>query len=196
MEHIADQTMVDEYLNLIKEALDYVTDPYYNLKTTYEPSGIVRERVFCYELYHQMRRIQENTRQNKLTLNGEIDKRGHKKFARKDQKNPDFVLHIPGEMIGNTIIVEVKGQIEPNGCLKDFKTIKLFLHSYEYKLGVFILYNHTIQELREKLLDRLKREFRHPAKDEASKIFILCKKSERIRSEVANLRDLLTSFNS
>ena len=58
MEHIADQTMVDEYLNLIKEALNCVTAPYYNLETTYEPSGIVRERVFCYELYHQMRRIQ------------------------------------------------------------------------------------------------------------------------------------------
>ena len=73
-----------------------------NLKTTYEPSGIVRERAFCYELYHQLRLVQGE--EHILTLNGEIDKRGHMDYENIDKKNPDFVFHIPGEIHANTIV--------------------------------------------------------------------------------------------
>ena len=48
-------TMVEEYIQLIKAALERVEPGYYRLATTYEPSGIIRERAFCYELYHQIR---------------------------------------------------------------------------------------------------------------------------------------------
>lgn len=43
---------MDTYIQKITEALDNIEAPYFKLETTYEPSGIVRERVFCYELYH------------------------------------------------------------------------------------------------------------------------------------------------
>ena len=42
-------------IDMIKSALRNIEMGYFNLVTTYEPSGIVRERVFCYELYHQIR---------------------------------------------------------------------------------------------------------------------------------------------
>ena len=109
------ETGLKKYFDLILCSLDNVEQPYYNLKTTYEPSGIVRERVFCYELYHQIRCLQTKRNEIELTLNGEIDKRGHVAFTQEDQKNPDFVFHIQGEMIVNTIVLEVKGRSD-NSC--------------------------------------------------------------------------------
>ena len=49
------------FKNILLEALEKVGIKYYKLETTYEPSGVVRERVFCYELYHQIRCLQELT---------------------------------------------------------------------------------------------------------------------------------------
>ena len=46
-----------KYFKIITDALDGVDEQYYNLKTACKSAGIVRERVFCYELYHQIRCI-------------------------------------------------------------------------------------------------------------------------------------------
>lgn len=145
--------MIREIIDIINKAASQVTEDYLNLTTTYEPSGIVRERVFCYELYHQIRLILGNN--HKLTLNGEIDKRGHQDFKAEDRKNPDFVFHIPGQHEGNTIILEVKGNIDTEGIIKDFETIKTFISSYYYQVGIFLLYNHNLSELLEALGDKL-----------------------------------------
>lgn len=137
--------MIEEIIKQIATAASHVADKYLNLTTTYEPSGIVRERVFCYELYHQLRLHVDDYQQ--LTLNGEIDKRGHPDFREVDRKNPDFVFHIPGQHEGNTIVCEVKGNLDISGIVKDLETITTFVSLYNYKAGVFLLYNHTLSEL-------------------------------------------------
>lgn len=137
-------SIIREYIELIKEALSQVEPAYFELTTTYEPSGIVRERVFCYELYHQLRN--RMTTNHKLTLNGEIDKRGHIDFNHEDQKNPDFVFHIPGTHEGNTLIIEVKGKLNSIDIKKDFDTVSTFIEKYNYQAGIFILYNHSLDE--------------------------------------------------
>jgi hypothetical protein len=141
-------TIVRQCVDLIKTALSQVELDYFKLETNYEPPGIVRERVFCYELYHQLR----NGMATKLdlTLNGEIDKSGHDDFAKKDQKNPDFVFHIPGTHTGNTLVIEVKGKLAPlDDIEKDFNTITTFIEKYTYKAGVFVLYNHSLESLKQ-----------------------------------------------
>jgi hypothetical protein len=136
--------MCREYIDLIKLSLRQVEAPYYKLTTTYEPSGIVRERVFCYELYHKIR---SNMRSHhRLSLNGEIQKQGHIDFEKKDRKNPDFVFHVPGTHEHNTLIVEVKGKIVDE-IKKDFTTLLTFVNKYDYMAGIFILYNHSFEEL-------------------------------------------------
>ena len=106
--------------------------------------------MFCYELYHQLRLILRDD--SGLTLNGEIDKRGHVDFAKEHRKNPDFVFHVPGQHEGNTIVMEVKGSIDkPAAIVKDFKTITTFVDRYQYQLGIFLLYNHSFEELSEAL---------------------------------------------
>jgi hypothetical protein len=94
----------------MERSLESVGQEYFRLTTTYEPSGIVRERVFCYELYRRIRLTMSDD--HALSLNGEIDKRGHVDFHPADQKNPDFVFHVPGTHEGNTLVVEVKGHID------------------------------------------------------------------------------------
>jgi hypothetical protein len=135
---------VDDYLELLKRSLIQIDRGYFKLETTYDPLGIVRERVFCYELYHQLRC--NMTKSHTLSLNGEIDKRGHQQIDPSDQKNPDFVFHVPGGWEGNTLIVEVKGKLDFDGIAKDFETLILYVEKYNYKAGVFIIYNHSIDK--------------------------------------------------
>ena len=44
--------MVADIINAIERAASNIDPKFFRLKTTYEPSGIVHERVFCYELYY------------------------------------------------------------------------------------------------------------------------------------------------
>lgn len=91
-----------------------------------------------------------------ISLSGEIDKRGHLEFDHEDQKNPDFVFHIPGTMSGNTIVVEVKGKLDnPDGIKKDFEKLHTFMAKYQYQAGFFILFNHGVDELMPIITDRI-----------------------------------------
>ena len=136
---------IKKFTNILKDAIQCIGEDYYKLKVTYNESGIVRERVFCYELYHQIRKIQDDNVQGAFVLNGELDKRGHREFDPEDRANPDFVLHIPGDMEGNTAVIEVKGESRckyKTKITKDFETLITFIQKYDYKVGYFILFNY------------------------------------------------------
>ena len=141
---------IESFVEMIKGSLDNVGDEYYKITTTYESSGIVRERVFCYELYHQMRSVQSARGLTDVQIHGEIDKSGHIAFDRNSRKNPDFVFHVPGMMKGNAIVVEVKGKIEGNyqeGVYKDIVTLSKFTNNkHFYQSGIIIIYNYTYDE--------------------------------------------------
>jgi hypothetical protein len=146
--------MLDEleiYFDLIRQGLTQVGASYYRLRTTYRPTGIVRERIFCYELYHQIRSLMGEY--ELLSLHGEIDKRGHRDFRREHRRNPDFVFHLPETHAGNMLVVEVKGQLGQDNwaIIKDFETLLAFTSRYQYKAGLFLIYNHTLSELKAKL---------------------------------------------
>lgn len=146
--------MVRPYIDIIKNALTQIAPEFFRIPTTYSPEGIVRERVFCYELYHQLRINIVNERF--MSIHGEIDKRGHRDFTSEDQRNPDFVFHIPGTHESNTLVVEVKGSLNSiDGMVKDFNTLLSFVSNYGYAAGIFILYNHTIEELLSRIGDVL-----------------------------------------
>jgi hypothetical protein len=122
-----------------------------------------------------------------LSLNGEIDKKGHPVFRKKDQVNPDFVFHIPGKP-KNTIVVEVKGTLRSKkGIIKDFFTLLNFVRRYEYKAGVFVLYNHSIGSLESLLERRLCRLASFP---EAERIHIVAIPTPSTRCE----RVVLSTF--
>ncbi|MBS4178779.1 hypothetical protein [Lederbergia citrea] len=179
-----------EYTPFLIKALNNVDGNYYSVLTTYDE--IVRERVFCYEFYHQMRLIGRNYSLGKL--HPEIDKSGHEKFKAEDRKNPDFIFHTPGQMKGNQVVIEVKGKI--NGDIfKDFDTLSIFCQRYHYKVGYFILFGNSFLSLvgflsKEENVSKIMKYSR------LKNITVICKRNERSETEVVrlnNLIDLLTN---
>lgn len=185
---------VESFIQMIKDSLDNVGDEYYKITTNYRTLGIVRERVFCYELYHQMRLVQSDRGLNDVQIHGEIDKSGHIAFDRNARKNPDFVFHIPGMMQGNAIVVEVKGKIEgtyQEGVYKDIVTLSKFTNNkHYYHSGVLIIYNYTFEEFSRKIGEFLKNRLQEN-KVSTDKIIIICKQSKSIPSVIKKLNDLL-----
>ncbi len=108
---------------------------------------VYRERVYCYELYHQMRcRWPANT---PYYLNGEVDKAAHpilKKLGA-DYAKPDLLVHQPGKMGGNFAVIEVKeSEAPPAGIRKDLKTLSLFINRVGYKRAIYLFYGHRTDE--------------------------------------------------
>ena len=135
-----------EIKKLIIDSLKNMESQYYHLerapskkelKESEKVRCVIRERNFCYELYHQIR-CANKTKQvldNNLQISVEIDKRGYKLIE--NNKIPDFIIHEPGTMDNNCLVIEVKGVIDKAGIAKDFNTLLLFLDSCKYKKGIF-----------------------------------------------------------
>lgn len=161
------------FLDSITKAANQIEPTYFNVPISYGKGLLIRERVFCYELYYQIKLIikTENILPPGMEFHGEIDKNGNSFF---DKQNPDFVLHVPGTNEYNTLVMEVKGKLDSHstsGIKKDFKTLHAFVNSYGYKIGVFFIYNHSI----EALMARNKSHIELIVQDEESqhKIFII-----------------------
>ena len=117
------------FLNVLLSATENVEQKYFQLPVTYR-NYIVRERAYCYELYHLIRQRLPNT--FSFTLSGEVNKAGHPLIAPTcGQIIPDFLVHNPGHMgeDDNLVIVEVKTveganySREGRDLLKDMNTI-------------------------------------------------------------------------
>lgn len=186
------------YYEIILEALENVDQSYYTIPVTYRSEEIVRERVFCYEFYHQLRCLAEKNKKIDIKINGEIDKRGNRDF---NGENPDFVFHLPGTMERNSIVIEVKGNAQNdyiNKCIKDFTTLKNFLKSHQYKIGIFILYNYNLIEFTETFKEKLKEIFleNEELKEISKRIFVICKKSQKDSTKEKILYDIICEEES
>jgi hypothetical protein len=140
---------IEEYvfgiIDLIQEAANKVPKSYLKVPTRSNPAGIVRERVFCYELYHQMRLGQGS--EPFFVINGEIDNRGILEFRKENRKNPDFIFYANHNIGLDTIAMEVKGKISSKGkIIEDFEKLLNWIYHEEYEFGVFLLYNYSLTE--------------------------------------------------
>lgn len=135
---------LQQYIELIKEALVNIDEKYFRIKVEGIGKEKIRERVFCYELYHQIRKLLDDS--GELLLNGEIDKSGNPKFK---SENPDFVLHMPGTC-NNVIVVEVKGNLNKRGIKKDIETLTKFVADHAYKKGIYIIYENSLDKIEKK----------------------------------------------
>jgi len=104
---------------------------------------VYRERVYCYELYHQMRlRWPPNCQ---YYLNGELDKAAHPILEKigADHAKPDLLVHLPGYMIGNYAVIEVKrAESQKEGIRKDLSKLDLFVRTVGYKRAVYLFFGH------------------------------------------------------
>jgi hypothetical protein len=129
-----------ELTDLLRDATAGIGPEYFRLPI-HGSGPVYRERVYCYELYHQMRlRWPRNC---PFLINGEVDKAAHPilKQLGADRTKPDFLIHQPGDMAGNHAIMEVKSSLTPNrGLRKDISTLSRFLREVGYLRAIYLIY--------------------------------------------------------
>lgn len=158
MEMKADLERVTAWLTDASKAVPW---EYFMLPVAGQEKPVYRERVYCYELYHQWRCRWGND--FLYSLSGEIDKQGHP-IVRCGAK-PDFLVHSPGTMT-NLLAVEVKPcNAALTKMVKDLKTLTLFRRSLgngkNYFAAYFWVYGHSMADWRslaEKLVTRARDE--------------------------------------
>ena len=105
-----------QFLAVLKDAGTRMTDPHY-FKTHYAGSDDLkyRERLYCYELYHQLRCLLGDD--CGYRLDGEMDKAADPDF-KNFEKVPDFIAHFPGTHVANMAVIEVKKVTVATGGIK------------------------------------------------------------------------------
>lgn len=130
---------MNELTEILKAATASVEQAYFRLNIDGGDS-IFRERVYCYELYHQMRMLWPP--QSQYFLNGELDKSAHPilRGLGAAHAKPDLLVHTPGAMKGNYAIIEVKYSIDTRGVCKDLRTLDLFVRKVGYQRAIYLIY--------------------------------------------------------
>lgn len=115
------QETLDVVTEALRDSTAVIAADYFALPVSGQEDPQYRERVYCYELYHQWRSLWNHAR---FKLCGEIDKAGHP-IIRNNAK-PDFLVHVPGAM-ENLLAVEVKpANAALRDVVKDLKTLTFF----------------------------------------------------------------------
>lgn len=143
---------MENFPDILREATANIEAEYFQLPVAEVDGPVYRERVYCYELYHQLRERWPDGRP--YSLSGEVDKQGHPQFRGNnlDGTKPDLLVHKPGDMNENAVIIEVKpinGRTE--GIEKDLKTLTAFRSTANYQAGYLLIYgtNGSLQRVRE-----------------------------------------------
>jgi hypothetical protein len=112
--------------------------PEYFLLPIHGAPPVYRERVYCYELYHQMRLLWP--RDCPYRLNGEVDKRAHPYFRNGGEPKPDLLVHEPGTG-NNYAVIEVKScRASDAGIQKDIETLTRFRTETGYARAIYLIY--------------------------------------------------------
>lgn len=117
---------MEELTSILQKATAGIAPSYFHLNLD-GGDPVYRERVYCYELYHQMR--MRWPAQTSFYLNGEVDKAGHPKMVELRDRfpKPDLLVHQPGYMTGNFAVIEVKCEsASRGGIIKDLETLSFF----------------------------------------------------------------------
>ncbi len=149
----------EHFIKALKIAGGRMIDPHYFKLPVAEGEPVFRERVYCYELYHQLRCVLGDHYPYKL--DGEVDKAGHPKFDR--SYKPDFIIHVPGDFNRNLVIMEVKSiksikDDDVKNLKEDIRKIKYFVNRGHYHYSVVLIYGDGTQEkLSEHIINRARR---------------------------------------
>lgn len=139
---------MEQLTGILRDATGAIEQQYFRLPIDGAEEPIYRERVYCYELYHQMRRRWPDRFECQYTLNGEIDKDGHPllRAMEADFAKPDFLVHTPGSMAGNHAIIEVKTErANPLTIRQDLEKLRLFLGPVGYERAIYLIYGERAE---------------------------------------------------
>lgn len=135
-----------ELTRLIERSTSAIEQNYFQIRID-GGDPVYRERVYCYELYHQMRCLWPED--SPYYLNGELDKAVHPILRDRSaaQTKPDFSVHKPGDMNSNHAIIEVKiAGIQTRGIKKDLINLDFFLRTFGYQRAIYLFYGDRANE--------------------------------------------------
>jgi len=137
------------FSEILYESIADIRKEYFKIER-YRDLPTLRERVYCYELYHQLRRrLPEDF---PYLLHGEIDKSGYDWIAELfggSCPNPDFVVHVPGKP-KNLVVIEVKTKGNKKSEIqKDIGKLNKFITKVNYYRGILLLFgSDEIQDMK------------------------------------------------
>ena len=147
-----------KFVECLKEAAAKMEEHYFRLPVAGAQKPMIRERVYCYELYHQLRLALPDDFPYKL--HGEVDKISHPNLERSlgSARKPDFIVHVPGTGY-NLVVIEVKPVVPNNiaGIREDLKILQRFLEVANYYRAIMLLYGDGRNALRERVVSELNR---------------------------------------
>ena len=160
---------------ILKESINNIEEKFYKVTSSQIENSVPRERIFCYELYHQLRlECQTYKFGVRFDISPELVK--GKSMGYSEITNiPDFLFHREGTDL-NFCILEVKAQLDKEKIKKDFETLSSFLNGKSkllpYKIGIFLIFGYSFEEfvilIKKMSLDNYR-----------SDIIIMCKKSNK-----------------
>jgi hypothetical protein len=149
-----------EFVDLFQKALDQVEDKYYGID--HQSNSLFArydERVFCYEVYHQVRSLLDKFQgmhpdaKSPLYFQGELRKpiiradlaKEHGVKTLRRRYIPDFLWHSPGNFRHQRLIIEVKSSpsISFKPISDDLTKIQEFMTRYGYEMGMFLVVNNS-----------------------------------------------------
>lgn len=203
------QNIDEEYLHTTYNNLHFQNVP--QLRNVMFEDGILYrfgERVYCYELYHQLRNLIDIERVENpgylpgCYLQGELKKLqilellDHFNLEHLGERfTPDLLMHTPGNMDLNAYVIEVKVSLglTVNEASRDIRKILRFIHAFGYRKAIFLAIN-TSQEEFSNLLnnDASPDAVKNVITEElASQIFIVTKRWHDEQIEYTTLNTLL-----
>jgi hypothetical protein len=129
----------DQFYDILKDSTSCIAAEFFLLPVA-DSDPVHRERVYCYELYHQLRCRWHLT---PVSLNGEVDKAGHPHFrpGPHARSKPDLLVHHPGNMELNLVAVEVKPTGRPvHEYLEDLTKLTWYCRNARYNRGALLVY--------------------------------------------------------
>jgi hypothetical protein len=136
---------------VLKPALEEIPRAFIDIRSLSEKKGKLtphlvskeKERVYCYELYHQLKLKLNKYFGKGMYLFGETDKT---EYLELERKIPDFIIHEPGSNDNNFLAMEVKRiNANPMDIGKDINKIEEFLTNpvLRYQFGCVLLFGKT-----------------------------------------------------
>jgi hypothetical protein len=85
----------DIFYTALNDAIVRIEKTFYNVKLVYFNQTIYRENVYCFELYHQLRKLLAD--EYIYSLSGKVDKASHPDIVERCLEfECDFLIHQPG----------------------------------------------------------------------------------------------------
>ncbi|WP_090138396.1 hypothetical protein [Limnohabitans sp. DM1] len=140
---------MNKFYDILVAATENISRQYFSTKIIVDDyiKSVYRERIYCYELYHQIRLKLKCD----LTMGfyGEYDKSGSSLYERSalNRIKPDFLIHSPGNVEENLLAMEVKSSDAKRRDIKsDINKLIKLKESHNFKFCIYLIYGDNALE--------------------------------------------------